>query len=236
MMKSALTDLELLSAQVETLFRLTDANLLLSVNEPESPEAPRFFLGRTRQGNLYRFGHELPEAIVERLESLVASEPVVADLRASPRHLEAFLEILQEHDPIKGVWSGPAYRFPEAPVWPAGVVRITDDNVSLLTDESAWLREQLAEKQPCVAVVEDGQALSVCHSARTSLRAVEAGLETLPAYRGRGYAIAAVQGWAAAVCAEGRIPLYSTSWANEASQGVARKLGLTIYASDFHIT
>lgn len=234
MMKSVLTDLELLGAQVETLFRLTDANRLLSVNEPERPHAPQFFLGRTLQGNLYRFGHELPLEIVERLESLASSEPVVDDLRASPRHLDAYLEILQSHKAVREVWSGPAYRLSEAPVWPTGVVRITDANSHLLADE--WLEEQLAEKQLCVAVVEEGQALSVCHSSRTSLRAAEAGLETLPAYRGRGYALAAVQGWAAAVYAQGRIPLYSTSWANAASQRVARKLGLTMYASDFHIT
>jgi len=31
-------------------------------------------------------------------------------------------------------------------------------------------------------------------------------------------------------------PVYSTSWENAASQAVARKLGLTMYAADFHIT
>ncbi|MGH2617528.1 MAG: GNAT family N-acetyltransferase, partial [Thermomicrobiales bacterium] len=41
--------------------------------------------------------------------------------------------------------------------------------------------------------------------------------------------------WAQAVRQEGRIPLYSTSWENLASQAVARKLGLVLYGVDLDI-
>jgi hypothetical protein len=43
-----------------------------------------------------------------------------------------------------------------------------------------------------------------------------------------------VAGWAAAVRAEGRLPLYGTSWANRASRGIARNLGLVLYGEDCH--
>ena len=46
------------------------------------------------------------------------------------------------------------------------------------------------------------------------------------------HAAAVVAAWAAAVRASGRLPLYSTSWDNVASQGVARKLGLVLYGAD----
>ena len=58
---------------------------------------------------------------------------------------------------------------------------------------------------------------------------------TLEGYRGRGDAAAVVSGWAAAVREGGKTPLYSTSWDNEASKGVARKLGLVLYGTDLSI-
>ncbi len=62
-----------------------------------------------------------------------------------------------------------------------------------------------------------------------------AGIETLEAYRGRGYATAVVAGWAYAIRATDRIPLYSTSWDNLASQAVAHRLGLVQYGTDLSL-
>jgi predicted GNAT family acetyltransferase len=72
----------------------------------------------------------------------------------------------------------------------------------------------------------------MCFSSRTSAYAAEAGVETAPEFRGRGYASAVVTRWAEVVRQSGRRPLYSTSWDNLASQGVAKKLGLILYGED----
>ncbi len=46
---------------------------------------------------------------------------------------------------------------------------------------------------------------------------------------------AAVAAWAAHVRAAGLLPLYSTSWDNHASQGLARSLGFDLYGEDFSV-
>jgi predicted GNAT family acetyltransferase len=87
-----------------------------------------------------------------------------------------------------------------------------------------------------MAALAHGEVVSVCHSARLSSRAAEAGVETLAPFRGHGHASRAVAAWAIAIREMGRVPLYSTSWDNAASQGVARRLALRLYGVDFSIT
>ncbi len=102
--------------------------------------------------------------------------------------------------------------------------------------ELAWIREASADEQPLsVARNSGGEVVAVCHSARSTRTAAEAGVETAADYRGRGLAGIVVLGWAAAVIAGGRIPIYSTQWTNQASRAVARKLGLIPFGEDCHI-
>ena len=227
-----LSDLELLTLQTETLFVQNEAKRLLYTNEPDKPEAPRFFLGRTKQGHLCRFRDDVPGAIVRQLEEVVAKE---ADGLENPLYLGAYKDLLRQYGPIQSVWTGPAYRFPNMVQPSTDVVTIDETNVELLNEHFADWKDVLPY-QPCVAVVEKDNAVSICCSSRTSPQAAEAGLETAPTFRGRGYAVKVVSSWAAAVAKTGRIPLYSTSWDNEASRAVAKKLGLIMYATDLHFT
>jgi predicted GNAT family acetyltransferase len=107
--------------------------------------------------------------------------------------------------------------------------------VALLAGEFAWLRDALEPWGPVAAVIVEGRAVSVCFSARLTPRAAEAGVETLPDFRGAGHATHAVAAWAQAIRESGRRPLYSTSWENLASQGVARRLGLRMYGVDLSL-
>ena len=232
------SDRQLLELQADALFTHDERGRIGYVNEPGGDRAPRFFFGRTREGNFWRCRDDLAEGVVRQLDRLAAAEPVHGDLRAAPHNLAAFLATLHTGREIPSTGSGPAYRFPDAIPATSNVTRITRANLHLLrrmAEDLEAVAREFAGREPHLAVVEDGGAVSLCFSSRLTPRAAEAGVETLAAYRGRGYAPAVVVAWAHAVRATGRIPLYSTGWDNLASQAVARKLGLVQYGADLSI-
>ena len=235
-------DDRLLEIQLETLFGVGDDGRLLAVNEPGLPPAPRFFLGRTRNRNLVRYRHDLPADLVRTLDSLVAAEPVGAALTGEPpATYDSIRAALQAHGPVRDEWRGPAYRFPDdlpagAFETPLPLVEVGAINAGILQGQFASLATVLPAILPCVAVVAEGAAVAVCHAARRSARAAEAGVATLPGFRGRGYGSAVVAAWARAVRRTGLLPLYSTSWDNTASRRLAQRLGLVPYAEDIHLT
>jgi GNAT superfamily N-acetyltransferase len=232
---ASVIDRELIETQVQALYVHDEVGRIVRTNEPDHNPAPRFFLGRTREGNVWRFREDLPARLARELAALAAKEPVVTDLQSDPAFLERYRALLSAQSEIQTIYAGPAYVFPtEIP--PSGkVVRIGAANAVVLRRGFGLTAEQMAGYAPCFAVVEEEMAVSICFSSRISPRAAEAGVETLEAYRRHGYAARAVAAWARAVRERGRTPLYSTSWENIASQGVARKLGLILYGADFSI-
>jgi predicted GNAT family acetyltransferase len=229
-------DFELLTLQADVLFVHDGNNRLLRINESDAENpAPRFFLARSTGGNLWRVSHDLPADIAAELERLAASEPVVNDLQQPPAHLSTYTELLEQNAPVSDVESGPAYYLAEDHP-PNGVVTITAENAHLLETNFPYTRSTLDERSPVVVTVADGTAIAAAYTARNTAKAAEVGVFTEEAYRGRGYAVEIVRGWAQAVRTTGRLPFYSTSWENTASQAVARKLGAVQYGVDFHIT
>ena len=231
------TDLELLDLHVRALFRHDARSRLLTVNEPDGGgPAPRLFFGRTREGNLWRFRADLPESLVGELEALCLDEPPAAELQGEPRHAEAYVRLLETHAPARGTEAGPAYRFAEYPEPKGALSAVTEANADCLHGGFEKLVEELPTYQPFVALLSEGRAVSVCRSVRVTRDAHEAGVETLPDFRGKGYAGEVSAAWARRVRDAGAIPLYSTSWENGASRAVAAKLRLVPFAADFHIT
>lgn len=234
----SLSDLELLELQIDALWTHDADGRICRVNEPEGDPAPRFFLGRTKQGNLWRFRDDVPAEAVHKLEQLAAAEPVTDDLRAQPVNFSAFCDVLRPYGEVRDIYAGPAYQFPASISWPANVVAISEANTELLNalvGEDDDVGRSLPVRKPWMVVLEQGTGVASCFSARMTARAAEAGVWTLEAFRGRGYAANVAAAWACAVRDMGRVPLYSTDWENLASQGVARKLGLQMYAADLSI-
>ena len=232
------TDLELMNLHLRALFTLNADSRLLFVNEPDGARssAPRLYLGRTRAGNVWGFHAALPENLVKELDALCADEPPLnIESKEPPRHAERYAQLLEKHAPVKSVSAGPAYNFPEniGPTKP--LVVMTEHDAEKLRGGFEELASELPAWQPFVALFEGNRAVSVCRSVRITPEAHEAGVETLPDARGKGYAKDVVAEWARLVRAGGAIPLYSTSWENTASQAVARKLCLECYGAEYQV-
>ena len=237
-MREHVSDRQLMKIQVEVLFTQDENGYLQRINEPsgDGKPAPRFFFGYTNEGSIYRFRHDLPDNVVTQLKEVAAVEPMPVNSQKIPRNRRQFEDILQSHAPIERIWIGPAYRFPEHITPPTNVIQLSFKNAGLLKGGFAEMVSEVNSSQPYLAIIEDSQAVSICRSVRLSSHAHEAGVDTLIDHRRRGYATSVVAAWALAVRALNRVPLYSTSWDNIASQSVARRLGLVQYGVDYHVT
>jgi hypothetical protein len=216
--------------QAEVLFQYDKSGRIQQINEPLKMNAPLFFLGRTKDGNVTKFHSALSNTKISEIKKVIAEDSTNVNLS---KLINIFKSSTQ---PIKNLWIGPAFVFPGNINRPSGVIKITKENQHLLLEGFPTIFEQLEWRQPCFGIIEDGFVVSVCCSARRSSSAAEASVETMEEYRGRGYGVQTAIGWANALQEKGFIPLYSTSWDNFSSQAIAEKLKLYSYGIDFHIS
>ncbi|MEC0126696.1 GNAT family N-acetyltransferase [Paenibacillus pabuli] len=224
---SNISPLGLMQIQADTLYTMDDRKRLLSINEADGGQAPALFIGITSAGQCSYYHEQLP---INLIEELGCESGLPLDIPKLIRMVETF-------KPVQSVWMGPAYAFPEkCGEWHPNVQLIDRHRAFQLAEHFPDLMEHLSAKMPVAAYVIEGSAVAVCCSARVSTQGAEASLYTAPDFRGQGYAAEAVKCWQHHVKESGRIPLYSTSWDNVASQAVARKLGLIQFGVDFSIT
>jgi hypothetical protein len=214
-----------------------DANHdLVRVNEPNGARAPRFFLGRTRDGVLCRFRHDVDAATRRALRKTLEDQMARAtsiDLLADPL---PYQHILSRSAPVEKTWFGPAYCIPRRPPVTAPTIAVTAANADVLRPLLETWVPDVSRCQPMITLEIEERAVTLCCSGRRTNEADEAAVETVTPYRNRGYGRLVVQAWASAVYAAGRLPLYSTSWQNTASQAVMRKLEVAPFGVDLHVT
>lgn len=215
---------------LQTLFILNDKGQIVSTREHGRSPGPRFALVRDAFRSVGATRVDVVDTVAARVNAFANREPPASDLHAEPVHAKQYIALLGGR-----VHFGPAYIFPDAIAERGDVVPV--ETISQLERHfRGWSADELPECTPIVAVMEQGHAVSVCFCARRSLVAAEAGVETALRFRGQGLAARVTTAWALAVRASGRIPLYSTSWDNPASLGVARTLGLHSCGSDWSLS
>ncbi len=212
------------------MFSLDGDGRIVGTREPDPSPGPLFSLVRGKDDCAWAVRSDVPRSVAKELDALAREEPPVADFRVAPVHAEQYLSLVDGR-----VDSGPAFTFPEEIIESKGTVFV-DDSKHFNPHFAGWTASEIPYRTPIVALMEDGDAVSVCFCARRSDVAAEAGVETAIAYRGRGFAPRVTATWAMAIQASGRVPLYSTSWDNSASLSVARKLGLVSYACSWSIS
>jgi hypothetical protein len=229
------SDRELMELRARTLFTHDEAGRIVAVNETDGGPAPRFFLGWTGEGLVWRARRDLSAELVAHLGRLVDAAPATGDPEAPPACVDALRAALGEASAASVRDVGPAFCFQGLAARYPGVVLVTAEHAEVLR---RWLPEWLpdaATRQPMFAALVDGDAVAVCACARRPGEASEAGVETHKAFRGRGLAAAVTAAWARALQRRGVLPLYSTSGSNLASQRVASKLGLRRFGASLSI-
>ena len=224
--------------QLKTLFtcrpsvnKLKDSHYRFSSTaEPNGRPAALFMLIRGTSEVVWGVRDDVSAEIGDQLDRLARDEPPLSDFEAPPIHAAEYLALVGGQ-----VSSGPAFGFPDQIAQPADVALI--DRLDLLERNfRGWTADEIPFRTPIVAVMHDGFPVSVCFCATWNTETViEAGVETAPDFRQRGYAARVTAAWARAIRASGRTPLYSTNCTNTGSRGVARKLGLIQYAADWSL-
>jgi hypothetical protein len=221
---------------VDALFTHDAEGQLVGVNEPSGTPAPRFFIGITDDGALCRFRYDLGAELKNELAAMCEKDMARDYPSDWATNASQYQDILVRFAPVQKTETGPAFSFPLELPATTDTVLVTEENAHIL---DPFLREWIPDVplcRPMIVLPIDGRAVAICCSVRRTNMAHEAGVETAAPYRGHGYAGQVVAMWARAVRDAGRVPLYSTSWTNEASRAVARKLALIHFGSDLHIT
>ncbi len=215
--------------QLETLFVLDDQGRILSTRDPHPEPGPAFSLIRDARTCAWAVNVDVPSHPARELVALAQTELPSTKITDPPRHADAYVGLLGGR-----IDSGPVFTFPPGLAESGDVVTITTFS-QLEHHLRGWTADEIPERAPIVGITVDGDAVSVCFCARRSESAAEAGVETAADYRGRGFASRVTSAWAQLIRDSGRLPLYSTSWSNTASLAVARKLGLSVCASDWNL-
>lgn len=223
-----------LELEYATLYDHDSGGRLAPVDRHGNP-APDLTIGRTDGAVMSRLRNDLSDDLAAELTALAADEPVTASLEDSPRFDREYRRLLGMGDAAAEVYV--AFVLSATPVSPGlkeeqPVAVATLDRAAF--SEFPGLATDLEIGRPGFAVLRDGRAVAVAFRSRSVAGAAEAGVETLPARRSRGYATAATAAWARAVRRSGRAAFYSAAAGNVASLAVGRKLAGAPYAVMTH--
>ena len=227
----------LIAIRHELLFRLNKDGELTKENEPVEAEGeppPTIHICYAKGEFCFKHRAGLSEVALKTIGqsladlSLITNRPVeVVEKLVEDLKSQLLTDVELEH--------GPAFYIPMEVVHGQSVVTVTEANKDILIPHFRHTYLHIIDLQPCVAKVVDGRAVAACRTVRKTSAAVEAGVDTIEPFRRKGYGAYTVAAWASSVWSKGLVPCYSTISGNVASIGLARKLAMVQYATDFSI-
>lgn len=240
-------DGDLLAIHVAMLFVLTESGRVQHENDPDRPAGPRLYLAGCESGNVVRIRHDVGEETARAIDALVADEPPLGAPDSTPLHIDDYVELLAAEAPVKQS-AGLIYCFPDRIEYEHDVTLVSSD-----TPEGGRLHARLADHgmpqalaalgfvaatdiwAPWCVALHQGEVASIGITARIGPTGAEVGVNTVPALRRRGFAAAAVAGWASLPSLHGRALFYGTERTNVSSQRVAERLGLRYIGSNHRL-
>jgi len=228
-----------LAADRDILFVLTPEGRIARENDSGRSPGPRFWLAGCAEGNVLCLAQGLAGEIAAQVEKLAADEPPCIDPETPPLHFERYLALLAGHAPVASHNYGCIYDLPHGLAFDSGARLVGSDSeagrglLRHLTDNG--LPAGLTEvgfgsagdlRAPWCAALIDGEIAAVAFAARLGENGAELGIATAKAFRGRGFAAAAVAGWSGLPSLREHRLYYSHNAANLSSRQVTRRLGL----------
>lgn len=225
----------LIEIQLDVLFTRNRDGELIATRDPFWRPAPRLFLGRSPDRNVWALRQDVDPGTKAELRRILSAEPrcIAANSEEGPACRTRVHALLH---PVEVEYRGPAYVLSEDLPCDDRAREVTAAESSAWRGAFPWLADEFDAVAPVVIAFEAGEPAAICHTPRgITATAAEAGVETIECFRGRGLATAAVACWARAIRRRGRLAFYSTSWANKASQAIARRLSAQLYGEDWHL-
>ena len=230
------SELDLLDIEIGTIWRVDGQRRLLLDPGQEGP-VPLLVVGVWQEERIMATANDLSEAIHTALAEIVNSGETSPEPFVAPSYLQAGADALaHSHGPVM-IEGGPSFTIPPGTRNSSSAVIHTEcanPSAAFLTTPPAetrwepdeWRHLLTGDLGPWAMAALDERIVSICHSARLTSRAAEAGVWTDPAFRGKGHAAAVTAAWADLIRPSGLHIFYSTSSANLSSQRVASRLNL----------
>jgi len=202
---------------------ITTDGLLISLDDSIADKMPRLLVLNHEQGYSLFPRHNLSAHL---RGALIQLSPELAF-----HDHERIKAILAADAPCPEVWTGRSYTFPtvRAEDCPSSVIRLREAQSELIVKYDPNLNT--GQVTAC-AILADGQIVSTCVSSRENAIGAETWVQTLPAYRRRGYARRVTTTWAYHLQQEGKIAFYSHHSNNLPSHALAQELKLKWFMSD----
>jgi hypothetical protein len=239
-----------LAIHLATSFVFDEAGRIVRNGDPDRGAAPRLYIGGCATGNLACLRADVGVAAACAIERLVADEPALDEPGCVPRHVDDYVALLAAETPVERHGTGVSYCFPSDFVYHHDAHTVGSDagaaalaHLGLTPDRelpaplvAIGFSTVAALWAPWCVALHDGEIASLVETVRIGPAGAEAGVNTVPALRGRGFAAAATAGWAMSPSLGGRTRFYSTSATNRSSQRVAERLGLRYLGASYSLT